>query len=214
MNRTQRLWIGTNTKMYHGPAETADYITALTTLLPKALWNHIQLFVIPPFVSLSAAQNATDSYPLLIGAQNMCWAERGQFTGEISPLMLRELKVHLVMIGHSERRHTFRERDEEENKKILSALNHNLLPLLCIGEMAVQRANNVADEVLRMQLKCGLKNVTPEQASNCLIAYEPVWAIGEGAESATPEYAQARHAAIRGCLTELFGETGKNIPLL
>jgi len=145
----------------------------------------------------------------------MCWEEQGQFTGEISPLMLKEVGAEIVQIGHAERRNIFKETDTEENKKVLCALKHGFTPLLCIGERREEKEKKIADEILRIQLKIGLNQVTPEQSKRVLIAYEPVWAIGVEGTPASKEYADERHKVIKQTLMELFGHNiGKDIPVL
>ena len=114
----------------------------------------------------------------MIGAQNMGWEEQGQFTGEISPLMLQEIGTDLIMVGHSERRHVLGETDEQENKKVICALNHNFTTLLCVGETEEQKEYGISEEIIRIQLKKGLYGVTKEMLDKLWIAYEPVWAIG------------------------------------
>lgn len=121
----------------------------------------------------------------------------------------------MVCVGHSERRHIFGESDEVENKKVLTALRHNLIPLLCVGETAGQKAFGIENEVLKIQLKVGLWNTTPRQAENIWIAYEPVWAIGVDGTPATVDYASEKHTVIRNTLKELYGkEEGAAIPIL
>ena len=145
----------------------------------------------------------------------MGWEEEGQFSGEISPLMLREIGVDLVMIGHSERRHVLLETDEMERRKVACALRHGITPLLCIGETGAQKDMGISDEVLASQVKIALHGLTAEQAAMVRIAYEPVWAIGVGGVPATAEYAALRHEHIRATLRELYGETtAARIPLL
>ncbi|MPN04090.1 L-erythrulose-1-phosphate isomerase [bioreactor metagenome] len=126
--------------------------------------------------------------------------------------MLQEFGLDIVEIGHSERRHVFGETDEQENKKVVSALNHGFTALLCVGETAEQKAAGIADEVLAMQLKIGLRGVLPEQAERIWVAYEPVWAIGVNGVPAPADYVKARHASIRRILGELFLLT--EIPVL
>ena len=129
--------------------------------------------------------------------------------------MLKELGLDLVMIGHSERRHVLGETDEEENKKVLCALNHNFTTLLCVGETGEQKDYGISEEIIRIQLKKGLYGVTTEQTKKLWIAYEPVWAIGVNGKPATKEYAEQIHIVIRETLVELFGEeAGIEIPVL
>lgn len=214
MARINRLYIGTNTKMYMNISQTVDFLTKLHGLTKDISRKKIKLFVIPSYTALDAARKCVPKESISIGAQNMCWEEQGQFTGEISPLMLQEVGVQIVQIGHSERRHIFKETDIEENKKVLSALKHGFTPLLCIGETREQKEKKISDEILRIQIKMGLNQVTPEQSKKVLIAYEPVWAIGVGGTPASKEYADEKHKVIKQTLIKLFGDNGKDIPVL
>ncbi len=215
MARLDKLYLGTNTKMYKTIFDTVDFLTRLDTLTSDIDREKLELFVIPSFTSLEAARKCIPANKISLGAQNMCWEDSGQFTGEISPVMLREVGVKIVEIGHSERRHILRETDFEENKKVLTALSHGFTALLCIGETEEQKELGMSDEVLRIQLKAGLHGVAPEQAENLWVAYEPVWAIGVNGKPASKEYADEKHAVIKQTLTELFGkEAGGDIPTL
>ncbi|WP_277668825.1 triose-phosphate isomerase [Caproiciproducens galactitolivorans] len=215
MERRKKIYLGTNTKMYKTTEQTVTFLERLNELTQDISRDRMELFVIPSYITLPAARASVPQESVLIGAQNMGWEEEGQFTGEISPLMLREAGVNIVMAGHSERRHIFRETDEEENKKVLCALQHGFKPLLCVGETAGEKDFGIAEEVLRMQLKVGFHNVTPEQAKAVSVAYEPVWAIGVNGVPATKEYADHIHKVIRDTLVELFGaEVGGDIPVL
>lgn len=176
--------------------------------------EEIELFIIPSFTSLAEAVRCCDEKEILIGAQNMCWEEQGQFTGEISVLMLEEAKVHFVMIGHSERRHVFNETDEEENRKVKTALKHGFRILLCIGETAEQKKYGISAEVLRTQLKIGFFGVDPADTDKIMVAYEPVWSIGESGIPASADYAEKMHKEIKAALEEIFGNRGKDIPVL
>ena len=129
----KKLYLGTNTKMYKTIKDTCEYLErlkALTAEIPKA----VELFVIPSYTSLSRAGEILQDSRIRLGAQNMCWEDVGQFTGEISPRMIRETGAQIIEIGHSERRHVFRETDEEENRKVKTALREGFTALLCIGE--------------------------------------------------------------------------------
>lgn len=210
----KKLFFGTNTKMYQSSSETLSYLRELSALTADMDRDVMELFVIPPYISLEQAAAKISPDSVMIGAQNMYWEDQGQFTGEISPRMLKDLGVRLVMIGHSERRHIFRETDQEENKKVLSALEHGFTALLCIGETLDQKNFGVSDESLRIQLKIGLAGVRIEQLSRLWIAYEPVWAIGVKGIPASPEYTQERHHAVKDCLQELFGSGSGQIPVL
>ena len=143
----------------------------------------------------------------------MCWEEQGQFTGEISPLMLRETGCDLVMIGHSERRHIFGETDEMERKKVRCALDHDLTALLCVGETEAEKDSGEADAVLERQLSIGLADIGAAETEKIWIAYEPVWAIGVQGKPITFAYADERLYKIRQALKALFGEAGEQIPI-
>jgi triosephosphate isomerase len=215
MKRLDKLYIGTNTKMYQTNTEAREYIRQLGELTKYLSREETELFVIPSYTSLPEGVKEAEKGGIRLGAQNMCWEEEGQYTGEISPLMLRELGISLVMIGHSERRHVFGEQDGMINKKVCCALEQGFTTLLCIGEELEDKEAQAADELLRIQLKRDLRHVPPGQTGNLWIAYEPVWAIGTGGMPASAEYAEERHGTIKACLAELFGEEkGKEIPVL
>ncbi len=210
----KHLYFGTNMKMYKTNADTRRFLTRLSELFGGDYPEALTLFVIPSFPALESAAGLLKDSPILLGAQNMHWADEGQFTGEVSPLMLNDLGVSMVMLGHSERRHVFGETDEDLNKKVLAAVRHGLIPLLCIGETAAQKDAGVSDEVLRMQLKQDLYGFPKEKIGSLRIAYEPVWAIGVSGVPASAEYAGRRHEVIRGCLKDLFGTAGGSVPIL
>ena len=174
----KKIYLGTNTKMYKTIADTADFLKKLNELTEDISPEKAELFVIPSYTSLPAAREILKTSQIMLGAQNMCWEDQGQFTGEISPLMLRELEIDLVEIGHSERRQVFRETNEDEAKKVIAAVRHGFKALLCVGETMKEKEYGISDEILSMQLKIGLKDVPAEQWGQVMIAYEPVWAIG------------------------------------
>ena len=211
MKNTKRLLMGTNLKMYKGIRETADFLKLLVANTADLL-NEVTLFVLPSYTSLPIAASTVQHGEVLLGAQNMHPEEKGQFTGEISPIMLLELGLSMVMIGHSERRHVFGETDSMENPKVLSALNHNLTALLCVGETASQKEYGIADEVLSQQLKIALQGVERKQLDKLWIAYEPVWAIGVNGVPPSAQYVQEKHLHIHKTLDVLFGEN--DIPVL
>ena len=206
-------YFGTNTKMFKTASEAAAHITRLRELTEDVSKEETTLFVIPSFTSLHTAVPAAGG-DIWIGAQNIGWEERGQFTGEISPLMLQELHVDMVMVGHSERRHVLHETDFEIEKKIMCAARHGFRTLLCIGETKQQKEYGISVETLRQQLKIGLHSLSPDLAEKYLIiAYEPVWAIGINGEPASAEYAETMHRAIKDTLAQLYGATVQ-IPVL
>lgn len=210
----KKLYFGSNLKMYKNRKDTVSYLQELAELTKDISREEFHLFIIPSYTSLEAASEQIDRNLIQIGAQNMCWEEQGQFTGEISPLMLKEMNLDLVMIGHSERRHVFRETDIEENKKVLAALKHDFQTLLCIGETLEEKEYGISKEVLRKQLIVGFHNVSPVYAKKIWVAYEPVWSIGVNGIPASPDYAEEMHKVIKECLYELFGENSNEIPVL
>ena len=187
----KKLFFGSNLKMYKNIKDTVSYLQELESLTKDISRDDIELFIIPSYTTLEKAGEAIDQKNIRLGAQNMCWEEQGQFTGEISPLMLQETGIGLVMIGHSERRHVFGETDIEENKKVLCAL-----------------------EVLRTQLKIGFHGVSAEDAKNIWVAYEPVWSIGVNGTPASADYAEEMHKVIKQTLHEIFGDAADEIPAL
>lgn len=210
-----KVYLGTNTKMNKNISQTVSFLQALCEHTKDIDRDRLALFVIPSFTTLDAARKCVPAELVQIGAQNMGWEDVGQFTGEISALMLKEVGVSIIEIGHSERRHVLGETDEMENKKVLCALRHGFTPLLCIGETREQKGLGISDEVLRIQLKSGLYGVSAAQAKNLWIAYEPVWAIGVDGTPASCQYAAKKHQVIRDTVNGLFGsETGEKIPLL
>ena len=211
----KKIFIGTNTKMYMDIRRTTAYLQRLWMLTKDLNREQLELFVIPSFTTLDAARKCVPKDMIRIGAQNMGWEEEGQFTGEISPLMLQEVGADIIEIGHSERRHVLGETDEMENAKVLCALKHGFTALLCIGETLSQKQDGISDETLRVQVKRGLAGVPLEKIPDVWIAYEPVWAIGVNGIPATKEYAEEKHGVIRATLVEMFGcELGETIPLL
>jgi L-erythrulose 1-phosphate isomerase len=215
MNRLDKLYMGTNTKMYKTIYDTKNYLSRLDELTKSIDSDKLELFVIPSFTALDAAVQTTKGGKIRIGAQNMGWEDEGQFTGEVSPLMLKEIGIQIVMIGHSERRHILGETDQEEEKKVSKSSSHGFTTLLCIGETLEEKNYNLCDEVLRTQIKIGLHSITKEQAKLLWIAYEPVWSIGVNGIPADESYADERHRVIKDALIELLGqEVGSDIPVL
>ena len=139
--------------------------------------------------------------------------DSGAYTGEISPLMLKDLGVEYVILGHSERREYYGETDSIINEKVKAALKHGLKPIICVGEKLEERENGTTEAVVKEQTVGGLKDVSASDMSNVVIAYEPVWAIGTG-KTASPEQAQEVHAFIRNLLTELYSvEVSENVTI-
>ncbi len=164
-----------------------------------------KLLVAPAFTALPAVAEVLKGSNIILGAQNMGPEEQGAHTGEVSVLMLEDLGVKAVILGHSERRHGYLETDELINRKTLLALKHGLEPILCVGETLEEREAGSLETVIGTQLREGLEGVDGAAMAKVTIAYEPVWAIGTG-KTATPEDADAVHAYIRKVLAGLYGE--------
>ncbi len=166
-----------NWKMNKTRDEALNFIYAVNEALPSC--EKVDTVVCAPAIVLrDLVKRQGDN--LRVGAQNMHYEESGAFTGEISPIMLQTTGVEYVILGHSERRQYFNDTDETINKKVISALKHNLKPILCIGESLEQRESGVTHDVLKQQLEADLAGVSPEDMENVVIAYEPIWAIGTG----------------------------------
>lgn len=164
-----------------------------------------EVVVCPVTVCLDAVVKAVQGTNIKVGAQNMHFEESGAFTGETAPDMLVEMGVEYVILGHSERRQYFNETDEALNKKVKKAFEHNLIPILCIGESLEEREGNITKEVLGRQIKLDLAGLTVEQVEKLVIAYEPIWAIGTG-KTATADQANETIAYVRGVVAEMFGK--------
>ena len=160
----------------------------------------VELVIIPPFTYLETVYKNINQTAIKLGAQNVNQNTNGAYTGEISITMLNDMNCDYVVIGHSERRQYFNESNEETNQKVLLALNHNITPILCVGESLEERETNKTLSIIENQLKVGLQHI--EINSEIVIAYEPIWAIGTG-KVATPEQAQEVHAYIRQFLANL-----------
>jgi triosephosphate isomerase len=197
----RRLWIGGNWKMHKTIGEALTLVQSLKDGLPHS--EAVEVVIAPPFTALAAVGPALQGTPIQLAAQNLHWADQGAYTGEISPGMLREVGCRYVLIGHSERRHWFKETDSIINQKMQASFRAGLQPVFCIGETLEEREAGRVEAVLSRQIREGLQGVSAELAASGVIAYEPVWAIGTG-KTATPEMAQAVHSFIRGLLADLF----------
>jgi len=202
--------VAANWKMHKTPSETEDFLRGFVVLAKAG--DPVDIVIAPPYISLAAASAAlTQHDSIKLAAQNMHYEQSGAFTGEISPLMLREMLIHYVILGHSERRAIFGETDEIINRKVLAAHQFNIKPILCVGETLTERDAGRLEEVLTTQLKGGLAGVSADQMINTVIAYEPVWAIGTG-RTASSAQAQEAHAFIRSVLANLYDpETARRV---
>lgn len=161
------------------------------------------VLVAPPFTVISEVSHILKDTPIILAGQNVCWEGKGAFTGEISPVMLRDAGATAALVGHSERRQLFGESDSLVNRRLKGALQFGLTAILCIGETLEEREANRTLDVLERQLRAGLADVGGAQMSGVVVAYEPVWAIGTG-KTATSAQAQEAHAFIRHVLADLF----------
>lgn len=180
-------------------------------LLQKKLSEKVDIVVCVPFTHLCSVGKMLKGSSMKLGAQNMYFDENGAYTGEISPLMLLDLGVEYVILGHSERRSLFQEDDELINRKLQSALTHGLKPILCVGENLEERETGKVQKVLSYQLRKGFDNLSRQEASQVVIAYEPIWAIGTG-KTASDEEAEETIFFIRKTMGEMYdSEFSENI---
>jgi triosephosphate isomerase len=194
--------IGGNWKMNRGTPDKCKEM--LEILIPRVEGiNTVDLVIIPPFTVLTNAQKILKDTNIKLGAQNMFFEERGAYTGEISPIFLKEIGVEYVILGHSERRDIFKETNDIINKKLKTALILNLKPIVCIGEHLEERELGKTKDIIKYQITETFKDLTKEEILKTVIAYEPIWAIGTG-KTATPEQAEEIHIFIRELLTEKF----------
>lgn len=174
----------------------------------------VDVIVSPPFTALHAVANELKNSYVAVAAQNLYWEDNGAFTGEISPVFIKDAGADYVIIGHSERRQYFGETDETVNKKIKAALKHNLVPIVCVGETLDEREAGQLDHIIRKQIVNGLNDLSENEVSDIILAYEPVWAIGTG-KTATPEQAEEVHAKIKSLIAELFSQAAaENVRIL
>jgi triosephosphate isomerase len=196
-------FIAGNWKMNKTVAEAIDLVKQLKTSLSGV--EGVEVAVAPPFTALFAVRKELEGSPIKLAAQNLFWEEKGAFTGEIAPPMLKEVGCEYVVIGHSERRQFFGETDETVNQKLRATLNQGLKAIFCIGETLKEREEGKTFAVIERQVTGGLKGIGKEEMKSVVIAYEPVWAIGTG-KTATPEQAEEVHRFIRKELAELYSK--------
>jgi len=202
-------FIAGNWKMNKTVAEAINLVKELRASISGV--EGVEVAVAPPFTALYSVRKELEGSSIRLAAQNLFWEEKGAFTGEISPLMLKEMGCQYVIIGHSERRQFFGEIDESVNRKIKSALNQGLGPIFCIGETLKEREEGKTFSILERQLEGGLRNMGEEEIKRIVIAYEPVWAIGTG-KTATPEQAEETHRFIRQKMEKLYSrETAEGV---
>src|SRR6184192_2243182 len=196
--------VAANWKMNMTQAEAARFIESM--LLDLGEITDVEVVIVPPFTAIAKVMEALGkAQNIKVGAQNMYWEKSGPFTGEISGPLLRDLFVHYVVLGHSERRTLFGETDEIVNRKVRAAHEATLRPIVCIGETLEQRDKGNVEKILSLQLRGSLKDLSEKELQETVIAYEPVWAIGTG-RNATPQQAQEAHAFVRQTLREISDE--------
>ncbi len=181
----------------------SEATTLAEQLVARLAGETRKIMIAPPFIALADVNRVLSGSNILLGAQNVGQEEQGAHTGEISVLMLNELGVSVIILGHSERRHVYGENDDLINKKLRLALNHDFEVILCVGETLEQRENGVTTSIIEQQLKKGLEGVARDRVPKVTIAYEPVWAIGTG-KTATPKDADEVHQFIRNCISTIF----------
>jgi len=199
---TRKPLIAANWKMYKTPAQAQEFVKNFLPLVTNH--DRDEVVLCPSFTSLSVVIAAVTGSGVAVGAQNMHFADEGAYTGETSPLMLKAIGATHVILGHSERRQYFCETDELINKKLKTAVQHELIPIVCVGEVLAEREGGKTEEVLVRQTRGVLAGFSAKDAASVVIAYEPVWAIGTG-KTATPEIASAAHKVIRSEVAQVLG---------
>ncbi len=205
---SRRPVIAGNWKMYKLADEAVQTAIALKPLVANA--NHCDVVIAPVFTALKTVSDRLEGSNIKVSAQN-CAAQNefGAHTGEVAPVMIRDVGCSHVIIGHSERRQFYGETDKSVNQKTKAAISAGLVAIVCVGEMLDEREAGSAEKVVETQLTQGLSGLTLADTERIIIAYEPVWAIGTG-KTATPEQAQDMHAAIRKVLTQMHGDATAN----
>jgi triosephosphate isomerase len=200
----RRVIIAGNWKMNKTVLEAIELVNGLKRELSEI--ENIDIVVIPPYTALSEISDMLIDSNIELGAQDVHWEEKGAFTGEISPIMLKDLGVKYAVIGHSERRTYFGETNETVNKKVKASIKAGLSPIMCVGERLEERESGKTFDVIKNHVEGGLKGISKEDVLKIVIAYEPVWAIGTG-RTATPEQAEEAHKYIRTLLCRIYDES-------
>ena len=204
MNRRYRKTvIAGNWKMNMTATETKKFAEELKKIMPRAKWCDTLICV--PACNIQTAAKAFKDLRISVGAENVYFEEKGAYTGEVSAEMLKDLGVKYVIVGHSERRQYFCETDTTVNKKVHAVLNAGMNPIICVGESLEQRETGITDEWIALQVKSALYGVPADKLRRCIIAYEPIWAIGTG-KTATADQAEEVCAQIRKVIGEVYGE--------
>jgi triosephosphate isomerase len=208
--------IAGNWKMHHDHYVAIQVVQKLSYRLETADYERCEVVVCPPFTDLRTLQTLIDADRLKIqlGAQNCYWEDQGAFTGEVSAPMLAKLNVRYVIVGHSERRQLFGETDENVNRKLGAVMKHGMIPIVCVGETLEENEAGATAERVGSQTRAAFARIKAADAAACVVAYEPIWAIGTG-RNATPEDADRTIGLIRGTLADLYdGETADAVRIL
>ncbi|HYL51790.1 MAG TPA: triose-phosphate isomerase [Acidimicrobiia bacterium] len=197
-----------NWKMHHTHLEAIQVVQKLGFRLDDKDFDQVEVVVCPAFTALRSVQTTIegDRLPIGLGAQNCHWETQGAYTGEVSPLMLAKLHVRYVIVGHSERRELFGETDDMVAKKMRAVLAAGMAPIVCVGETLEEREQGATDEKVRRQVAAAFDGLSTDDALRCVVAYEPIWAIGTG-RNATPDDANATIAVIRDHVRTSLGDT-------
>lgn len=204
-----------NWKMHHTHLEAIQVVQKLSYRLDEDDYERVEVVVCPAFTALRSVQTTleSDRIPIGLGAQDVHWEAKGAFTGEVSPGMLAKLNVRYVIVGHSERRELFGETDDAVARKLRAVLGAGMAPIVCVGETLAEREAGGTEAKVQGQIRAAFDALRAADAARCVVAYEPIWAIGTG-RNATPDDAQATIAAIRATLGERFGDTAATMRIL
>ncbi|GMQ85879.1 MAG: triose-phosphate isomerase [Acidimicrobiia bacterium] len=204
-----------NWKMHATHLETIQMVQKLSYRLDPSDYERVEVVVCPPFTALRSAQTVieVDHLRIGLGAQNVFWEEQGAYTGEVAPGMLAKLAVAYVLVGHSERRQLFGESDTDANRKVGAVLEHEMTPILCVGETEAEREAGSTEEKVDTQVRVGLGGLQAGAVERVVIAYEPIWAIGTG-RTATTDDAGAVATFIRELIAEQWGPAAETVRIL
>jgi len=204
-----------NWKMHHTHLDAIQVVQKLSYRLEEKDYEQVEVLVCPAFTALRSVQTTLegDRIPIALGAQDVHWEKEGAFTGEVSAPMLAKLNVSYVIVGHSERRHLFGDTDEIVTKKLRSVLAAGMSPVLCCGETLGEREAGETDSKIAGQVRAALGGLKAVDAERCVVAYEPIWAIGTG-RNATPDDADATIGFVRGVIREMFAASAETIRIL
>lgn len=204
----RKPFIAGNWKMHKTISEAVSLVGSLKDLVSDI--ENVEIGVCPPAIDLQAVSEKVKNSNIKVGAQNMHWEDEGAFTGDISPVMVKELGLDYIIIGHSERREYYNETDKEVNKKVHAAFEHGLKPIICVGESLKERKADETRDKVKKQIKAALQDLNQKQVSQTVIAYEPIWAIGTG-ESATAKQANEVISFIRDVIKEDYLDAAEDV---